>query len=153
LDEALQLAGTTSQVQGDILILVAASDSVPSELAPKVLLQDKAENLTPEKAWYLLALATKTGRDAERYRTELEKSVREKKDLIHNFDSLAHGKPALFEDALVGLPPVERGHAYAAAVIILGDKAPRLWRENARRLLFPPERPYFTLGSAGLSLR
>ena len=38
-----------------------------------------------------------------------------------------------------------RGQAYAAALVILGPRAPAAWRRGADRLLFVPERPYFSM--------
>ena len=153
LDEALQLASASPNVQASISLLVAASDGAAPDVAAKVIRQHKVEGLAPTEALYLLALAIRSGPGAEPYRTELEKSVSENKDLIPALDGLVHGKAALFEDAILRLTPSDRGFAYAAAVIVLGNKAPQQWREYARRLLFPAERPYFTLGWARLSLR
>ena len=36
-----------------------------------------------------------------------------------------------------------RGQAYSMAVVRLGNRAPPAWREAAKRLLLPHERPYF----------
>jgi hypothetical protein len=38
--------------------------------------------------------------------------------------------------------PLERGAAYAVAVVLQGADAPARWRDEARSLLFPWERPW-----------
>lgn len=57
------------------------------------------------------------------------------------FDSVSEASAA--EDALRGARSSTRGLAYAAGVVALGQRAPDHWREGARQLLFPTERPYF----------
>lgn len=53
------------------------------------------------------------------------------------------GVQAVSDADLDGLQPQQRGFAYSAAVTALGDAAPTVWRDNAKRLLFATERPYF----------
>ncbi|HTJ19812.1 MAG TPA: hypothetical protein VL494_23675, partial [Steroidobacteraceae bacterium] len=52
--------------------------------------------------------------------------------------------PADAERLLDGLPIEARGKAYSAALVVLGTRAPAEWRRGADRLLFVPERPYFS---------
>ena len=62
--------------------------------------------------------------------------------------SLQHARranPAEAEQLLDGLPIEWRGQAYTAALVILGPRAPAEWRRGADRLLFVPERPYFSM--------
>lgn len=53
------------------------------------------------------------------------------------------GAPAEAEKQLSGLQPEERGHLLAAGLVLLEDEAPAEWRQQAKALLFAPERPYF----------
>ena len=52
--------------------------------------------------------------------------------------------PADAESVLDGVSIDSRGLAYSTAVVILGSRAPAEWRRGAERLLFVPERPYFS---------
>jgi len=52
--------------------------------------------------------------------------------------------PADAESVLDGVSIEARGVAYSTAAVILGSRAPTAWRRGAERLLFVPERPYFT---------
>ena len=62
------------------------------------------------------------------------------------FISLVKSAPAdaaAAEKTLIYVLPESRGHAYGAAVVLLGDAAPLKWRALAKRLLFAAERPFF----------
>jgi hypothetical protein len=52
--------------------------------------------------------------------------------------------PADADQLLDGLQLEARGQAYATALVIMGRRAPAEWRNGADRLLFVPERPYFS---------
>ena len=47
------------------------------------------------------------------------------------------------ETAMLYSQPAVRGILYSMGVILLGKDAPTHWRDNAKRLLFSAERPYF----------
>jgi hypothetical protein len=60
-------------------------------------------------------------------------------------DSVRKGdRVEVSERLLATLPPPLRAYAYSAAIVVRGRQAPQAWRDYARRLLFAPERPYFT---------
>src|SRR5262249_1266443 len=138
LPEAIKLASGSRQIEPDISLLVAASDGASRDLMAKVLDTKLAEDLPAANAWYLFGLAARNGRDTSPFRNVMIKSAPENEQLIKQFEGIVRGKPDRFETYLLGLPISQRGYAYAAAVIILGDGAPPEWRENARRLLFAP---------------
>lgn len=50
--------------------------------------------------------------------------------------------PASLEPLLAGLPPFLRGQGYQMGVIVYGAAAPKAWRDQARRLLFPREQVF-----------
>jgi len=89
-------------------------------------------------------------------------ALREGRDSAPYLDAASSGLPPVFaastrsflsraeqqdvagaEAALADVPPMLRGVLYACGVVVLGDKAPRSWREGASRLLFVSERPWF----------
>ena len=61
---------------------------------------------------------------------------------MSQFENLPRSS-AQFETHARAAPISYRGYVYAAAVVALGKAAPAEWRENAKRMLFPVERPYF----------
>jgi len=143
LDEALKHAAGSPEMVSDISLLVAASEGSSSQLAFLQLAQPVAEDTTLLRAWYLLALAASYGRDTTTYAAAVIKRSPEVKEWITEFDRMVRGNPALFEAHVGRLPVRGKGYAYAAAVIVLGNRAPAAWRESAKRLLFIVERPYF----------
>jgi hypothetical protein len=152
LDEALKLAESSPRVKADISLLVACSDGANAGLVSKVLDERKTQNPSPGEAWYLFALALRSKRDASIYRAVLVKNSPQYQGLIDGFETLVRSKPGNLENSMAGLQFSQRAYIYAAGVIVLGDRAPEKWREHARRLLFPAERPFFGLGTVKLSL-
>jgi hypothetical protein len=126
-----------------MLVLVAASDGASPELAAKVngLPQDP---LSPSARFTRLGLELRAGRAVD---------VAEGLSGLTDTDAAALSsfvRAVLARDlgeaerALRGASVTVRGYAYSIGVVALGERAPAKWRDGARRLLFVPERPYFT---------
>ncbi|MGH8240051.1 MAG: hypothetical protein ACREXP_23980 [Steroidobacteraceae bacterium] len=100
-----------------------------------------------DSVWAALGLALRERRDPAPYLA----AIREEKDddsekvlaFITALRSATH--PVDAEQMLDGLRLEARGQAYSAALVILGARAPAEWRSGADRLLFVPERPYFSV--------
>src|SRR5262249_40000614 len=136
-------AGSSPQVQAEISLLAAASDGANLDLVARALNQPVTEDMPLSYAWYLLGLATRSGSDATPYRAKIIRGQPEREPLINQFDSLVRGNPEAFEAYLLRWPYSQRIYVYAAAVIASGEHASPKWRDNAKRLLFASERPYF----------
>jgi hypothetical protein len=136
------LAETTAIDKGPaVTMLVACSDGATPEMidAASALTADK---LGADVALLAYALALRTGRDAAPYST----LVGDDRDMAQGFmflDAVNAAKTA--KDLEVVTPPIDfiaRMHAFSAATVLLGEKTPAKWRDEAKAL-FPFERPYF----------
>lgn len=148
LAQALQLVRGQGKVEARLLRLVAASDGAPAAAVAQALALAPEQGSDDATIWFAAALALKSGSDPEPYLRLLGAEAGEGLRAIGEFVSQARRgqSPAAAEQALVGLTPDMRGYAYAMATIVLGGKAPKAWRDGARRLLFASERPYFLPG-------
>jgi hypothetical protein len=140
---ALTHAAGSEDVQRDISLLVAASDGGESRLRAEVLARPVTDESSRGQPWFLLGLASRERRDTSPYRAAIIERNPDSKEFLSHFEEWSRGSPALFESRLTGLDIAERGYAYAAAVILLADDAPAVFRERAKRLLFAVERPFF----------
>jgi hypothetical protein len=97
--------------------------------------------------WIALGLALRERRDPAPYIAAIRQNKDENTDKMLEFITAARSSanPADAERLLDGLPLEARGEADSAALVILGSRAPAEWRRNADRLLFVPERPYFSM--------
>ena len=145
LDRALSLARSDSAVAARVLRFAAASDGASEELQSRALDVPNAAGLDNQSQWAMIGLALRNGRDRAAYlgvRYPLPQNYVDQ--MLSFLDAARTSKtPAAAEPKLKGLPLFMRGEAYAAAVVMLGDRAPAAWRGAARRLLFASERPYF----------
>jgi hypothetical protein len=96
--------------------------------------------------WASVGLAARAGRDLSPFEPAMQRAAAIHAAPMRRFvDALRSGQPpAQAETLLDGLPPELRGQAYCIGTIVLGARAPAAWREGAKRLLFAPERPYFS---------
>jgi hypothetical protein len=143
LDEASQRSLGSPLVQSEISLFVAASEGANPDLATKALARSLTDVTPSGHVWYLLGLAARQGVNTAPYRDLIVKREPGLQQLASQFDGQARINPGLLETQLKGVGIAERGYVYAAAVIAMGVDAPAGWRENARRLLFPAERPFF----------
>lgn len=145
-DRALAIAGKDPQTLAAIRRLVAASDGASADMVRSALEQPVAEIKDDAAAWWMLALAERTGsgdvaalRDvAMRLSEERGASLAAFHDAVRRGASVADAEAALGEADMR-----TRGVAYATAVVLLGTRCPPDWRTQAKWLLMPAERPYF----------
>jgi len=146
LGDALQFARQHPETEARVLRLAAASDGAPPDLISKALALDAGSGTDNATVWFSVALAARAGRPFEPYLERVSPDQTAYLPNIRNFlDMLRQGRsPLAAEQALTGLSPEMRGTAYGMGLVMLGTKAPRSWREGAKRLLFVSERPYFS---------
>ena len=99
-----------------------------------------------DSIWTALALALRERKDPAPFVAAIREYKDDTAEKMLAFITAARSSPnaAEAEQLLDGLPIEGRGQAYAAALVILGARAPAQWRQAADRLLFVPERPYFS---------
>lgn len=123
----------------EVAILVACSDgATQDQLTIAAMPPDKVPRSV---ALYAYVLAVRTGRNAAPYFT-----LPDDRDERQAFEFVARVEKASPSELASLTPPVDlraRGLAYAAATVLLGEAAPRAWRDVAKRSLFVLERPYF----------
>ncbi|HEX7644740.1 MAG TPA: M48 family metallopeptidase [Burkholderiaceae bacterium] len=123
-------------------ILIAASDGAKPAWGQLVL------SRTPDSSWsddgllFAAALAMREHRDAGPYWTLLAPRQRVRSERMRQvLAGLQNG--GFSRDELDTLDLVSRGQVCAMALVVRGKSAPQEWRDNAKRLLFKVERPYF----------
>jgi Zn-dependent protease with chaperone function len=146
LDEAAREFAQARQGDPRILRLIAASDGAPRDSIRAAMALPIAEGLDPESIWTSLALALREGKDSEPYLSVLRsyKMDGQQQQIVDFITTVRRsGNSADAERLLDGVDAVGRGHAYSAALVLMGEEAPVEWRRAVNRLLFVPERPYF----------
>jgi hypothetical protein len=129
-----------------VLRLAAASDGAPREIIERALALPIDQGLDGDTMWAALGLALRERRDPAPYIAAIRDHKDEDAEKMLGFITAARSssKPTDAEHLLDGLPLESRGQAYSAALVVLGARAPAEWRRGADRLLFVPERPYFS---------
>lgn len=145
LEDAVRTAAGTPMASR-ILRLAAASTGATPDLRRRAALLNPDEGIDSETVWLALA----DGEDASRpaiasVLTQIDKQFDSPDAMgkMKNFIALVRrGDTRSAEAQLDGLPLQLRADAYLAGLHVLGDRAPREWRDFARSVLFAVERPY-----------
>ena len=129
-----------------VVRLAAASDGASREIIERALALPIDQGFDAETMWTALGLALRERRDPAPYIAAFRDFKDENSEKMLEFITAARSStnPADAEPLLDGLPLDARGQAYSAALVVLGTRAPAEWRRGADRLLFVPERPYFS---------
>jgi hypothetical protein len=129
-----------------ILRLAAASDGASRQVVQRALALPMDQGFDADTMWVALGLALRERRDPAPYVAAIRENKDDNAEKMLQFITAARSStnPADAERLLDGLPLEARGEAYSAALVILGSRAPAAWRRGADRLLFVPERPYFS---------
>jgi Zn-dependent protease with chaperone function len=144
LPEALRVRDLAPPVRARLELLVGASDgATPAQIDAALRLPGEGE-----LAWYVgpvaFALAQREGKSVTEVRARLGSYLAEEPEAFAALDPTALAKnPAKLDQVVVGMDPRFRGAFRAAGIVLLGKKAPALWRKEATALLFASERPYF----------
>jgi hypothetical protein len=128
-----------------VLRLAAASDGASPELVARALSLPLDQGIDRDTIWTALGLAVRERKDPAPYVAVVREANDEDAEQMLAFITSLRtaANPADADRHLDGLSIEARGHAYSAALVILGARAPAAWRRGADRLLFVPERPYF----------
>jgi hypothetical protein len=146
LDAAVNEQVQNPQDGARILRLAAASDGASRQLIDRALALPMGQGFDADTMWVALGLALRERRDPAPYIAAIRENKDENAEKMLGFITAARSSsnPADAERLLEGLPLEARGQAYSAALVILGSRTPAEWRRGADRLLFVPERPYFS---------
>lgn len=128
-----------------ILRLAAASEGADREVIEAALALPTTEGLDDDTRLVSLALALRERRNPEPYIAAFRDSSTPGAQQALDFISLVRrgGSAAEADRLLEGVDYRLRPRAYAAALVLLGKRAPKEWRISATRMLFVFERPYF----------
>jgi len=130
-----------------VLRLAAASDGASRKLIERALALPIDQGFDADTMWAALGLALRERRDPAPYIAAVREYKDENAEKMLEFITAARtsANPADAEPLLDGLPLEARGQALSTALVALGTRAPAEWRRGADRLLFVPERPYFSM--------
>jgi hypothetical protein len=147
LDAAVREQMSDPQETARILRLAAASDGASRQLIDRALALPVDQGVDPDSVWMALGLALRERRDPASYVAVVREYQDENAEQVLEFITALRSStnPADAERLLDGLTMEARGQAYSAAVVMMGQRAPAEWRRAADRLLFVPERPYFSM--------
>jgi hypothetical protein len=140
-----------AEVDRRVLRFAAASDGATRDVVDAALALPLDEGIDDTSVWSALALALRERRDPAPYLAVIRKLDVEHSQQVLDFITAVRtsADPAQAEHLLDGLHVALRGHAYSAAVVLLGQRAPTEWRRAVNRLLFVSERPYFAGAGKG----
>lgn len=142
LEGVVATAQESGVISEEILRMVAASDGATDSMIAAALSLDASDGLDMDTTWAAVGLAIRHGRPTDELLATLDTFLGPDADVAREFFANL-SNPSAAEMSLHGTRSVFRGYAYSAGSVALGQDAPREWRENAKRLLFTTERPYF----------
>lgn len=142
---ALQDPQMDADTRARILRLAAASEGAPQDIIVQATQLDAKRGVDGYTVWSAWALALREHAEADALQAAaLTFDPQDAPAMSRFVTAVARGAgqgEAERELGDVGLRA--RGLAYSAAVVLRGDSTPQAWRDQAKLLLFAPERPYF----------
>lgn len=138
-------------LQAEVRVLLGASDGASEDQRTRALAEEPGM-LSVNALTFAIALAIREREDPSRHASALD-AVRPGfgsalvNVLSRDATSLAHDPDLLALAASDNA--VTRGLVLTAGCVLLGHSAPRRWRDEARALLFVPERPYLAPAEPG----
>lgn len=143
IDKAMSLVHGVPDSEMRVLRLAAASVGSSAALQTRALALAPEQGVDATSVWAAIALAVRAKQSYEPYLTSVTGLPPKMANTYRQFLTQLQAKDFVAaERSLDGLTPELRGQAYSMAVVVLGDQAPRKWRDSAKRLLFASERPY-----------
>jgi Zn-dependent protease with chaperone function len=146
IDAAVKVKVDDPQERARVLRLAAASDGASPEIVARALELPSDQGIDQATLWTALGLAVRERKDPAPYVAAIRQSRDDEAEKVLSFITSLRtaANPADAESVLDGVSIDARGTAYSTAVVILGSRAPAAWRRGADRLLFVPERPFFS---------
>jgi hypothetical protein len=146
LDSALEYSRGDKSRAAYVLRMVAASEGASPEVVARALALKPEQGGGIPAMWLRVGMAIRSGEDVAAHRSAaIEASGRYGAQIAAFMDSVRKGDDPRVSDRLLAFAhPQVRGYAYSAAIVAKGRKAPESWRVYVKRMLFAPERPYFT---------
>ena len=127
----------------NILRLAAASDGAPNSVVEDALNLDIDRGIDQATIFSAIGLEMKQKRDIEKYKPILRNLFREQTDTILQFiESIEKGQFNESEKLMSTGSIQFKGLLCTLATVALGKKAPKKWRNYARKLLFLTEKPF-----------
>lgn len=126
--------------------MIATSDGAPANIIREALKLNEKQGIDESSVLISWSLATKSKGNARKYEKDIATLIRGGSSILAILKKL-HSKGVYrdFKKDLLGLRLTERGYTYAAACVLLGNKAPLQWRVKATKILYATERPYFRM--------
>ncbi len=146
LNRALILAQERPDSEARLVRLLAASDGATSAMLTRALALPTEAGLDDSTVWSSLALHARAVNDLNALQAAARRLSPHGAEQMLRLLAALQNKTAFdsVQRQLDGLNPELRGHGCVMAVILLGDKTPKVWRDTAKRLLFASERPFFS---------
>ena len=146
LDSALAYSKGDQGSAATVLRLVAASDGASDEVVARAMALRPEQGAAMPTVWLMVGMDLRSGADPAKHRAAaIAASGNFGTQMAAFMDSVRKGDdPRVSERLLASTNPQVRGFAYSAAIVAKGRKAPQAWRDYVKRMLFAPERPYFT---------
>lgn len=144
LDGAVDEARSEPRVYSRVVRLAAASDKATPELIERSFGIADDAGLDSDTVWPTLALAVRTHRPHEAFVKQARQLAGETADqLLQALEVKPANASEVAKRAVAGLRPEQRAEGLVMVTVLLGDATPPAVREQAKRTLFAPERPYF----------
>ena len=141
---ALKTVRAAPEREARLLRLAAASDGASDDAIARAFALAPDAGIDASTGWPTLGLALRLQRDTAPFLPRLKGMHAEHAERMLRFIEQLKGQDVVAAMRLLdGLPPELRGQACSLGAVALGAKAPRAWRDAAKRLLFASERPYF----------
>jgi Zn-dependent protease with chaperone function len=143
IDKALELSNE-KPYQHRMLRLAAASAGAPAGVVKQALALADQDSIDVHTLWPTIGLRLREKLDVTALLDAIPRHARPEAVpvLRRCVEVLSKGtRERELRGMLAGLLPVERGHVLVMAAVALGERAPRSFRDDARKLLFVPERP------------
>jgi Zn-dependent protease with chaperone function len=146
LDKAFDLATSSSPPSTSLLVFIGASEGASQKHVTKALEAARTMTLSDFEALLTgIGLSIRHGQPMDRQMALFAHMSPDDAQRLRAFVNVLQTSkdPRQAEAAIAGLTPQYRANAYCAGVIVLGARAPALWRSFIKRALFPAEHPYF----------
>ncbi|MDC8004119.1 M48 family metallopeptidase [Aureisphaera galaxeae] len=143
LEEAYSFVEQYENYKPYIYRVLAVSDGATNEMREAALALDPMAGIDTATIWYTLALNIQENRTNEDLLTTFGLMGLEE-DAISAFERVLKEKNVVGIENLIRAQEIYfKGYMYAAACIVLKDKAPGSWRTMANTMLLGGESPYF----------